>query len=52
MTDTALSVSVLGASYTADDCCTQLRRCGANEAQLEQTRAAIALFRRYLLTAD
>jgi hypothetical protein len=42
----------LGASYTVSDYCTQLQRRGANEAQLEQTLAAIALSRRYLLAAD
>jgi hypothetical protein len=41
-----------GNSATEDAYYTQLNRCGANEAQVAEARAAIELFRRYLLTSE
>jgi hypothetical protein len=38
-----------GNSYTDDTYCAQMSRCGANEVQVNEARAAIGLFRRYLL---
>jgi hypothetical protein len=41
-----------GNSDTEDAYCAQLNRCGANAAQVAEARAAIGLFRRYLLTSE
>jgi len=39
-------------SCTEDAYCAQMRRCGASDAQVSETRTAIGVFRHYLITAD
>jgi hypothetical protein len=41
-----------GSCHTENDYYAQIRRCGAVDAQVDEARTAISLFRRYLLASD